>query len=95
MEDGGECLAAFFALTFTEKKQEENDGVTMSSKQEDLVECTLCGVSIGVSLLALEGVLSTMGTGAIGQGTEMTLMLKCSVRLSCLLMVQEKEDLMA
>eukprot|EP00957_Ditylum_brightwellii_P101019 7699544-Ditylum_brightwellii.AAC.1 len=83
------------ALSDEEEKQEENEGVMLSSESEGLMEWTLCGVSIGALSLALEGVLLVMGMGTVGRGTDRTLVSRCLVRLSCLLMVWEEEDLMA
>eukprot|EP00957_Ditylum_brightwellii_P195350 14884041-Ditylum_brightwellii.AAC.2 len=60
------------ALLDEEEKQEENEGMTLSSKSLDLVEQTLCGAFIGVPLLVLDGFLLTMLTGSSGEGTEMT-----------------------
>eukprot|EP00957_Ditylum_brightwellii_P190468 14498815-Ditylum_brightwellii.AAC.1 len=63
------------ALLDDEEKQEENEGVMLSLESENLMDGTLCSVSIGVSLMAaLEGVLPMMGIGAMGGGTERTCM---------------------
>eukprot|EP00957_Ditylum_brightwellii_P041833 3168550-Ditylum_brightwellii.AAC.1 len=83
------------ALLDEEEKQEENEGVTLSSKLANLVEWMTCSASIGALLLALEGALLMMLMGLSGGGKEMTLVSRCLVRLSCLLMIQEEEDLMA
>eukprot|EP00957_Ditylum_brightwellii_P119701 9132991-Ditylum_brightwellii.AAC.1 len=84
------------ALSDKEEKQEENEGVMLSSESEDLMDWTSCGVFVKALLsVALEGVLLAIGMGTMGRRTEKTLVSRCLVRLSCLLMVREEEDLMA
>eukprot|EP00957_Ditylum_brightwellii_P190915 14537490-Ditylum_brightwellii.AAC.1 len=83
------------ALLDDNEKQEENDGVMLSSKSADLVEQMLCNASIGLLSLALEGVLSMMLMGSSDRGMEMTVLSRCVARLSCLLVIWEEEDLMA
>eukprot|EP00957_Ditylum_brightwellii_P136292 10394518-Ditylum_brightwellii.AAC.1 len=83
-----QVFAVLTALSDEEEKQEENDGMIFSSESEELMDWILCSVSVGALLpLALEGVLSTMKAGVIGGGTERTLVSRCLVRLSCLLIV--------